>query len=116
MIAVDDTVRKDNVQMIFLNNDYSLGACPKVLNALIETNMELADGYCEDNYCYEAQDFIRELVGCPNADVHFIPGGTLANLSNMSAVCKGRSGVSFHLIQDTSASTKQVQSKRRATR
>ena len=30
--------------MIFLKNDYSLGAHPTVLQALIDTNMTLADG------------------------------------------------------------------------
>lgn len=72
--------------MIFLKNDYSLGACKKVLDALTETNMQLADGYCEDEYCYSAEECIRELVKCPDAHVHFVPGGTLTNLSNMSAI------------------------------
>ena len=30
--------------MIFLKNDYSLGAHPAVLEALVNTNMELHDG------------------------------------------------------------------------
>ena len=71
--------------MIFLKNDYSLGAHPDVLTALNETNMVLTDGYCEDNYCYGAADTIRELIDCPNADVHFLPGGTLMNLSALAA-------------------------------
>jgi|GEM_PF-5252007 len=30
--------------MIFLKNDYSLGACREVMDALVETNMMLTDG------------------------------------------------------------------------
>lgn len=73
------------LNMIFLKNDYSLGAHPKVLEALIETNMTLADGYCEDEFCYSAADYIRRLVECPTAHVHFLPGGTLMNLSALAA-------------------------------
>lgn len=71
--------------MIFLKNDYSLGAHPAVLEALVNTNMELHDGYCEDEYCRKAAERIKELVGCPGADVHFLPGGTLMNLTALAA-------------------------------
>ena len=71
--------------MIFLKNDYSLGAHPAVLQALVDTNMELHDGYCEDEYCRKAADRIRQLVKCPEADVHFLPGGTLMNLTALAA-------------------------------
>ena len=71
--------------MIFLKNDYSLGAHPAVLQALVDTNMELHDGYCEDDYCKKAAERIRQLVRCPEADVHFIPGGTLMNLTALAA-------------------------------
>ena len=71
--------------MIFLKNDYSLGCHPIVLQALVDTNMELHDGYCEDEYCRKAADRIRKLVKCPEADVHFLPGGTLMNLSALAA-------------------------------
>ena len=71
--------------MIFLKNDYSLGCHPIVLQALVDTNMELHDGYCEDEYCRKAADRIRKLVKCPEADVHFLPGGTLMNLTALAA-------------------------------
>jgi len=71
--------------MIFLKNDYSLGAHPAVLQALVDTNMELHDGYCEDEYCRKAADKIRQLVKCSEADVHFLPGGTLMNLTALAA-------------------------------
>ncbi len=63
-------------------NDYSEGACPEVLEALIRTNGEQAPGYGTDEHCAHAADLIRKACGQPDAYVRFIPGGTAAN-----AVC-----------------------------
>lgn len=71
--------------MIFLKNDYSLGACPEVLDALVQTNMELSDGYGEDEHCANAADMIRGITDCPNADVHFLTGGTQTNQTALAA-------------------------------
>ena len=71
--------------MIFLKNDYSLGSHPAVLQALVDTNMELHDGYGEDEYCRKAADRIRKMINCPDADVQFISGGTLTNLTALAA-------------------------------
>lgn len=71
--------------MIFLKNDYSLGAHPKVLDALIETNMVLADGYSMDQFCQAAADSIRKLIDCPDAYVHFLPAGTQTNMTALAA-------------------------------
>ena len=49
--------------MIFLKNDYSLGAHPQVMDALVNTNMELTDGYGEDRYCRQAAEAIRQMFG-----------------------------------------------------
>ena len=46
--------------MIFLKNDYSLGAHPAVLQALTDTNMVLTNGYGIDPFCDAAADMIRE--------------------------------------------------------
>ena len=72
-------------QMIFLKNDYGLGAHPEVMRALMETNMELNDGYGEDRHCRAAAEQIRELIGCPDADVHFLCGGTQTNQTALAA-------------------------------
>ena len=71
--------------MIFLKNDYSMGAHPAVLEALVETNMNLSDGYGTDEYCSEAAAKIRTLIGCPTADVHFLTGGTQTNQTALAA-------------------------------
>lgn len=71
--------------MIFLKNDYSLGAHPKVMDALVETNLYLSDGYGTDEYSKEAADYIRELIECPTADVHFLMAGTQTNQTALAA-------------------------------
>ena len=71
--------------MIFLKNDYSLGAYPEVMDALNRSNMTLTDGYGEDEFTAGAAELIREMIGQPGADVHFITGGTQTNLIAMSA-------------------------------
>lgn len=72
--------------MINLKNDYSLGAHPQVLDALVETNMiTTTDGYGLDEYCAQAAQRIRDLIDCQTADVHFLMGGTQTNLTAISA-------------------------------
>ena len=71
--------------MIFLKNDYSLGAHPQVMDALVSTNMKLTDGYGEDRYCRKAAESIQRLFGCPGADVHFLCGGTQTNQTALAA-------------------------------
>lgn len=66
-------------------NDYSEGAAPEMLEALISTNDEQAPGYGTDSHCEHAAELIREACGQPDAFVQFIPGGTAANAVCISA-------------------------------
>ena len=66
-------------------NDYSEGAAPEMLDALIRTNGEQAPGYGTDLHCERAADLIRATCGQPDAFVQFIPGGTAANAVCISA-------------------------------
>ncbi len=61
-------------------NDYSEGAHPRVLQALAEHNLEQTSGYGTDLICQQAADLIRSLCEAPEADVHFLVGGTQTNL------------------------------------
>ena len=65
--------------MLFFRNDYGNGAHPAVMDALCHTNLELTVGYGMDPYCQKATEIIRDLCDCPQADVHYIVGGTQAN-------------------------------------
>jgi len=71
--------------MLNFKNDYSVGAHPKVLDAIRALNMEGNVGYGEDPYCSRAANLIRELCAAPNASVHFFIGGTSANLTAIAA-------------------------------
>lgn len=61
-------------------NDYSEGAAPLILEALMRTNLEQCPGYGEDEHCARAAELIRKEIGQPDAFVLFVPGGTPANI------------------------------------
>lgn len=71
--------------MIFLRNDYSLGAHPRILKALSDTNMTHTAGYGLDPFCEEAKALIKALCGQNDADIHFLMGGTQTNLTALAA-------------------------------
>ncbi|MDF2984562.1 MAG: aromatic amino acid beta-eliminating lyase/threonine aldolase [Eubacterium sp.] len=79
--------------MIRFNCDYSEGAHPKVLQKLIETNMEQTAGYGVDPYCLRAAQLIKSKCGREDIDVHFLVGGTQANLTVISAALRPHQGV-----------------------
>ena len=74
--------------MIRFNSDYLEGAHPKIMRRLAETNLEQTPGYGEDAYCERARALIRQLCNAPDADVHFLVGGTQTNLTLLAAVLK----------------------------
>ncbi len=78
--------------MIYFNNDYSEGCHQKVLDALIRTNMEQTLGYGEDEYCAAAAAKIRSLCGREDVAVHFLVGGTQANLTVIDAALRPHQG------------------------
>lgn len=79
--------------MIYFNCDYNEGAHPQVLDMLCETNMEQTDGYGEDIYCSKAREVIRKLCRKEELDVHFLSGGTQANLTVIAAALRPHQGV-----------------------
>lgn len=79
--------------MISFRNDYSEGAHPKVLEALSRSNFDTTCGYSMDKYCAQAADTVRKLTACPDADVHFLTGGTLANTIVISRALRPWEGV-----------------------
>ncbi|HEB62547.1 MAG TPA: aminotransferase class V-fold PLP-dependent enzyme [Bacteroidetes bacterium] len=68
--------------------DYAEGAHPDILNALINTNMIQQLGYGEDEYCLEAVELIKKEFDAPAAEIHFVSGGTQANMTVISSVLK----------------------------
>lgn len=51
--------------MLAFNNDYSHGAHPAVLQALVDTNMEPQPGYGTDAHTERAKQLIREACQAP---------------------------------------------------
>lgn len=78
--------------MISFASDYIAGAHPEILKRLTETNMESLPGYGTDHYCQSAAEKIKAACGCPEAEVHFISGGTQTNqlvIDTMLDPCEG---------------------------
>lgn len=65
---------------ISFKNDYSEGAHPAILQAMLETNLCQQSGYVLDEYSSKAKNLIRECIASPEAQVYFVSGGTQANL------------------------------------
>lgn len=74
-------------------NDYSEGAHPQILKALVETNLEQTVGYGEDKFCLEAAELIKGKLGRDDVDIHLIPGGTQTNLIAISAFLRPHEAV-----------------------
>lgn len=73
--------------------DYMAGAHPKVMEALLRTNMELTPGYGNDTYTAEAKRLIREAIAMPDAEVFFLVGGTQTNAVAIDGVLRHHEGV-----------------------
>jgi threonine aldolase len=71
--------------MYSFKNDYSEGAHPRILNALVESNYEQVDGYGLDIYSKKAVELIKQKIGINNIDVHLLSGGTQTNLAAISS-------------------------------
>lgn len=79
--------------MIYFNCDYLEGGHPKILEKMLSTNMEQLTGYSTDHYCDSARERIRQACGCPDADVHFLVGGTQTNLTAIASILRPYQGV-----------------------
>ena len=81
------------MSMYRFTNDYSEAAHPDVLAALTATNLEGNFGYGLDGHCERAAACIRELCAAPDADVHFLVGGTQTNLTAVAAFLRPHEAV-----------------------
>ncbi|KPU45637.1 Low specificity L-threonine aldolase [Oxobacter pfennigii] len=71
--------------MYSFRNDYSEGAHPRILEALVNTNLIQTEGYGEDIYTLEAIENIKNHIGSDDVQIHLISGGTQVNLIAISA-------------------------------
>lgn len=71
--------------MVYFLSDYSQGAHPKVMEALMRTNLEHSDGYGLDEHCEHAAEMIKDLIGIEDCQVHMMVGGTPCNVTTIAA-------------------------------
>lgn len=79
--------------MLSFENDYNVGAHPKLLQRLGETNLEPQTGYGLDGFCAAAKEKIRLACDCPAAEIFFLTGGTQTNQVVIDAVLQRYEGV-----------------------
>ena len=79
--------------MIYFNSDYLEGAHPALMAKLNETNMVQTVGYGEDEYCAAAREKIKAVCQAPEADVHFLVGGTQTNTTVIASILRPWQGV-----------------------
>lgn len=79
--------------MILFQCDYNEGAHPKVMERLMETNLEQHVGYGEDARCAHAAELIRRACGDDTLAVHFLVGGTQTNMTVIDGALRSHQGV-----------------------
>lgn len=81
------------INMIRFESDYTEGAHPLIMEAMLKTNMEQTPGYGVDYHCEHARELIRRECQSPTADIHFLVGGTQANMTVIASALKPHQGV-----------------------
>ncbi|WP_458414802.1 threonine aldolase family protein [Schinkia sp. CFF1] len=79
--------------MYSFKNDYSEGAHPRILNALLESNLVQEVGYGNDRYSQKAKEVIKQCLERADVDIHFLTGGTQTNLTALSAFLRPHEAV-----------------------
>ena len=74
-------------------DDYSEGCHPSILDLLAQTNLLQQNGYGEDEFSLQAKDFIHRQLNNPASKIHFVSGGTQANLIVISALLRPHESV-----------------------
>ncbi|MCL2226765.1 MAG: aminotransferase class I/II-fold pyridoxal phosphate-dependent enzyme [Oscillospiraceae bacterium] len=74
-------------------SDYCELAHPSVLEAFSAVGNTQFEGYGLDEFSMRAAELVRELTKAPSADVHFISGGTHANLVMISSMLRPHEAV-----------------------
>lgn len=71
--------------MYSFKNDYSEGAHPRILEALMSSNLTQEEGYGEDRFSLEAARLLKQKLQRDDVDIHFFSGGTQTNFIAISA-------------------------------
>jgi threonine aldolase len=91
VMSVGEVAAKDT--KVSFRNDYSEGAHPRLLHALVQIGNEQNGGYGLDRHSEAAAELIRAQIACADADLHFLVGGTQTNLVAMAAFLRPHEAV-----------------------
>ena len=69
-------------------DDYSEGAHPEILDKLVAVNLQQRKGYGLDDFSLQAKENIKKIINHQDATIHFVSGGTQANLIVIGALLK----------------------------
>lgn len=79
--------------MLSFESDYTIGAHENILNRMQEMNLIQQKGYGSDAICESAKEKIKKACECPQAQIHFLTGGTQANATVIASVLERYEGV-----------------------
>ena len=79
--------------MQHFDSDYMEGAHPRILERLQQINMQKCVGYGCDDICASAREKIRAACNAPDAEVHFLVGGTQTNSTVIRGLLRPHEGV-----------------------
>lgn len=79
--------------MIRFDSDYTEGCIPEILEAIARENYTQLQGYSEDPVSQRARERVKAACQAPDADVHFLVGGTQANTTIIAAALRPYQGI-----------------------
>ena len=78
--------------MVYFTSDYTEGCHERILQRMMQTNLEQTPGYGTDYHCMNAARYIKTECGREDVDVHFLVGGTQTNLTLIDAALRPHQG------------------------
>ena len=81
------------MEKLYFASDYQEGMCEEILECLQKTNRIPTSGYGTDEYSEQAREKIRVLCDAPDAEIHFLSGGTQANKTVIASILRDYQGV-----------------------
>ena len=81
------------MEKLYFTSDYMEGAHPALLQRLAETNLVRSAGYGTDEFSESARQKIRDACRAPEAEIHFLAGGTQTNATVIGAMLRPWQGV-----------------------
>lgn len=78
-------IREASYIMYSFKNDYGEGAHPRILKAMLESNLVQCEGYGLDQYTEDAIRLLKKQMGRDDVHIHLLSGGTQTNMIAISA-------------------------------